>query len=100
MTAVLDDRAVDDLLAHVPVRGAAAPASSPVSSPVLVWADSGHGSRPDAAPVHGPDVRMVDLGVVEEFPLPSVDLADLVGMLTALPVADLSGAALVNGVAA
>src|SRR6478736_4743714 len=106
MTAVLDDRAVDDLLADVPVRAAFAPVAShdatsappsdstPVaarfpsaafasrssapasaSSPALVWADSGHGSRPDTAPVPGPDVRVVDLGWVEEFPLPNVDLA-------------------------
>ncbi|MEZ0448813.1 DUF222 domain-containing protein [Cellulomonas sp. ICMP 17802] len=42
---------------------------------------------------------MVDLAAVEEFPLP-VDLAALVAMLVSMPVAEVSGAALVNGVAA
>ena len=43
---------------------------------------------------------MVDLGAVEEFPLPGVDLAQLVAMLASVPVAEVSGAALVNGVTA
>ncbi|WP_456823716.1 DUF222 domain-containing protein [Cellulomonas sp. P5_E12] len=43
---------------------------------------------------------MVDLAAVEEFPLPGVGLADLVAMLTTVPVAEVSGAALVNAVAA
>ncbi|WP_210767467.1 DUF222 domain-containing protein, partial [Cellulomonas humilata] len=43
---------------------------------------------------------MVDLAAVQEFPLPGVDLAALVAMLGSVPVAEVSGAALVNGVAA
>ncbi|WP_421735024.1 DUF222 domain-containing protein [Cellulomonas sp.] len=43
---------------------------------------------------------MVDLAAVQEFPLPDVDLAQLVAMLGSVPVAEVSGAALVNGVAA
>ncbi|MEZ0447139.1 DUF222 domain-containing protein [Cellulomonas sp. ICMP 17802] len=46
-----------------------------------------------------PGAAVVDLGAVEGFPLP-VDLADLVAMLASVPVAEVSGAALVHGVAA
>ncbi|WP_456844889.1 DUF222 domain-containing protein [Cellulomonas sp. P5_C6] len=42
---------------------------------------------------------MIDLADVEAYPLPDVRLEDLVAMLTAVPVADVSGAALVNAVA-
>ncbi|WP_421742714.1 DUF222 domain-containing protein [Cellulomonas sp.] len=42
----------------------------------------------------------MDLGAVEEFPLPEVDVTALVAMLGSVPVSELSGAALVNGVAA
>jgi hypothetical protein len=45
-------------------------------------------------------VNVVDLAAIEEFPLPGVDLAALVAMLGSVPVAEISGAALVNGVAA
>ena len=44
--------------------------------------------------------RVVDLGAVDEFPLPGADVAALVAMLSSVPVSELSGAALVNGVAA
>ena len=111
VTAVLDDLVVDDLAANAPVRGttATAPAlasSSPDSIPAaplssaLVWADSGHGGRPGAAPEAQLGARVVDLAAVEDFPLPGVDVADLVAMLASVPVADVSGAALVNAVAA
>jgi hypothetical protein len=53
---------------------------------------------PAAALGHAPLV--VDLAAVEEFPLPGVDVADLVAMLAAVPVDEVSGAALVNAVAA
>ncbi|WP_456823538.1 DUF222 domain-containing protein [Cellulomonas sp. P5_E12] len=43
---------------------------------------------------------MIDLGAVEDFPLAEVGLAELVAMLTTVPVAEVSGAALVNAVAA
>ncbi|WP_456787082.1 DUF222 domain-containing protein [Cellulomonas sp. P5_C5] len=43
---------------------------------------------------------MVDLGAVESFPLPGADVTQLVAMLGSVPVAEISGAALVNGVAA
>ncbi len=66
----------------------------------MIWADSGHGARPGAALLAPAGAQVVDLGAVEEFPLPAVDLAALVAMLSAVPVAEVSGAALVNGVAA
>ena len=47
-----------------------------------------------------PGAQVVDLGAVEGFPLPGVDVAQLVAMLGSVPVAEVSGAALVNGVAA
>ena len=43
---------------------------------------------------------MIDLAAVEDFPLPGVEVADLVAMLASVPVAEVSGAALVNAVAA
>jgi len=116
MTAVLEDRRVDDAPGDVPVRDDAAsavagrfpsaafttasPAATPAPPTRLVWADSGHGSRPDTAPEPGPDARVINLGLVEEFPLPGVEVVSLVALLSSLPVADLSGAALVNSVAA
>ena len=65
----------------------------------MVWADSGRGANPDAAPTVPEGARVVDLGAVEEFPLPGADPAQLVAMLQSVPVAEVSGAALVNGVA-
>ncbi|WP_456826283.1 hypothetical protein, partial [Cellulomonas sp. P5_E12] len=43
---------------------------------------------------------MIDLAAVEDFPLPGVEVAELVAMLASVPVAEVSGAALVNAVAA
>lgn len=97
MTAVLDDLVIDDL--HMPERACTHDPPS-VASPAVVWADSGRGARPGASPEVPPGARVVDLGAVEEFPLPGVEIEQLVAMLGSVPVADVSGAALVNGVAA
>ncbi|KQR17434.1 hypothetical protein ASF78_09160 [Cellulomonas sp. Leaf334] len=97
VTAVLDDRVVDDLDATGLAWTLGLP---PMTSPALVWADSGRGARPEAAPAVPPGARVVDLGAVEDFPIPDTDVAQLVAMLGSVPVAEVSGAALVNGVAA
>ncbi|WP_315098620.1 hypothetical protein, partial [uncultured Cellulomonas sp.] len=58
-----------------------------LSSPAVVWADSGRGGRPGAAPQVRAGDRVVDLGDVEAFPLAGVEVAALAGMLGAVPVA-------------
>jgi hypothetical protein len=90
MTAVLDDVVRDGLATGAPV---AMPADS-----CVMWADSGYGAVPGVAPVAGPGVRVVDLAAVGA-PVPAVSVADLVELLASVPVAEVSGAALVNGVA-
>ncbi|MET0788040.1 MAG: hypothetical protein ABWY33_02245, partial [Cellulomonas sp.] len=112
MTAVLDAAVRDEaaarpLLAEIdgpPSAGFAphhcATASAvPADSSALTWADSGHGSRPGAAPVPGPGARVVDLADVE-VPVAGARVEDLVAMLVSVPVADVSDVALVNTVAA
>ncbi len=109
MTVMIDDPTVEAPVVHARVH-----TSSPVGlhlvplrdspppppEPALIWADSGRGAHPDASPRVPPGARVVDLGAVESFPLPGADVTQLVAMLGSVPVAEISGAALVNGVAA
>jgi hypothetical protein len=81
----------------VPPLGSPVPPVAPTLGS-LVWADSGRGARPGAAPASAPGVRVVDLAA-QDVPLPGVVVQDLVAMLAAVPVAEVSGGALVSVVA-
>jgi hypothetical protein len=84
------------------VAAASTGSVSPVAPTVgsLVWADSGRGARPGVAPVPvvGQGVRVVDLAA-QDVPLAGVVVQDLVALLAAVPVAEVSGGALVSVVA-
>ncbi|WP_421734911.1 DUF222 domain-containing protein [Cellulomonas sp.] len=88
MTAVLD--AVLDAVLVAPL----------VDEGSLVWADSSRGARPGVSPVVPAGARVVDLGRVEEFPLPRVGVGELASMLSSVPLAEVSDVALVNATTA